>query len=99
MSRYVSEPDVRQFLLKNLSRTENGFEWKINIGGIDKNIEQIGSALEYEGTYDGPTLFVKGARSNYYRPGDEDLIKKIFIKLHGMFKIGNMARLINNTKY
>src|SRR6478736_6863187 len=43
LSNYVPEPDVRQFLLKNLSRNENGFEWKINIAGIDKNIEQIGA--------------------------------------------------------
>jgi len=78
LSTYVPEPDVRQFLLKNLSRNENGFEWKINIAGIDKNIEQIGAALEYPGTYNGPSLFIKGAKSNYYKPGDEEVIKKIF---------------------
>jgi pimeloyl-ACP methyl ester carboxylesterase len=78
LSNYVPEPDVRQFLLKNLSRNENGFEWKINIAGIDKNIEQIGAGLEYPGTYDGPSLFIKGAKSNYYKPGDEETIKKIF---------------------
>jgi esterase len=78
LSTYVPEPDVRQFLLKNLSRNENGFEWKINIAGIDKNIEQIGAGLEYPGSYDGPSLFIKGAKSNYYKPGDEEAIKKIF---------------------
>ncbi len=78
LSTYVSEPDVRQFLLKNLSRNENGFEWKINIAGIDRNIEQIGAGLEYPGAYNGPSLFIKGAKSNYYKPGDEEAIKKIF---------------------
>jgi esterase len=80
LSKYVPEPDVRQFLLKNLSRTANGFEWKINIEGIDKNIESIGAGMQYEGTYDGPTLFIKGAKSNYYKPGDEALIKKTFLQ-------------------
>ncbi len=80
LSQYVPEPDVRQFLLKNLSRTENGFEWKINISGIDKNIENIGADMQYPGTYDGPALFVKGAKSNYYKPGDEATITKIFPK-------------------
>ncbi len=80
LSKHVPEPDVRQFLLKNLSRNENGFEWKINISGIDKNIEQIGAALEYPGTYGNRSLFIKGAKSNYYKPGDEELIKKIFTK-------------------
>jgi len=78
LSKYVPEPDVRQFLLKNLSRTESGFEWKINIKGIGKNIEQIGAALEYPGTFSGPTLFIKGAKSNYYKSGDEVSIKTIF---------------------
>jgi len=78
LSKYVPEPDVRQFLLKNLSRTESGFEWKINIKGIGKNIEQIGEALEYPGTFSGPTLFIKGAKSNYYKSGDEVSIKTIF---------------------
>jgi esterase len=80
LSKYVPEPDVRQFLLKNLSRTENGFEWKINIAGIEKNIELIGSELQYPGTFNGPSLFIKGAKSNYYVPGDEESIIKIFPK-------------------
>jgi hypothetical protein len=31
LARYVPEPDVRQFLLKNLQRkSDGGFSWKIN---------------------------------------------------------------------
>jgi esterase len=78
LARHVEEVDVRQFLLKNLSRTENGFEWKINLNGIEENIEVIGEGMQYVGTFNGPALFVKGAKSNYYKPGDEDAIKKIF---------------------
>jgi esterase len=78
LANYVEEVDVRQFLLKNLSRTENGFEWKINLKGIEENIEVIGEGMQYEGTFNGPALFVKGARSNYYKAGDEEAIKNIF---------------------
>jgi esterase len=78
LAQQVEEPDVRQFLLKNLSRSENGFEWKINLSGIEENIEVIGEGMQYSGTFNGPTLFVKGAKSNYYKPGDEDAIRKIF---------------------
>ena len=78
LSEHVPEPDVRQFLLKNLSRIDNGFEWKINLPGIDKSIENIGADMQYPGTFDGPTLFVKGARSNYYKPGDEAVILQLF---------------------
>lgn len=79
LSAHVTEPDVRQFLLKNLARDEQSkFIWKMNLQGIDKHIEEIGEGMQYEGTYPGVALFVKGAHSNYYKPGDEEAIKKIF---------------------
>lgn len=81
LAAYVPEMDVRQFLLKNLARTSGGgFEWKINVNSIDQNIEAMGEDLVFPGMYTGPALFVKGARSSYYAPGDEDRIKKIFLK-------------------
>ncbi len=81
LSKFIPEPDVRQFLLKNLSRTSSGgFEWKINLEAIDRHIEEIGEGMQFPGTYNKPTLFIKGAKSNYYADGDEELIKSIFIK-------------------
>ncbi|CAN5161086.1 alpha/beta fold hydrolase [soil metagenome] len=81
LSDYVPQSDVRQFLLKNLSRkTEGGFEWKINVAAIDANIEKMGEAVIYSGKCDIPSLFIKGKKSNYYAPGDEALIKSLFPK-------------------
>ncbi len=77
------EPDaaVRQFLLKNLSRTSEGkFVWKVNLPAIDEHLQQIGEPLIYPGTFDGPSLFINGRKSDYFQPGDEELIKKIFVK-------------------
>jgi esterase len=79
LSNHIPEPDVRQFLLKNLYRTSDSkFAWRVNLAAIDAHIEEIGSGMQYEGTYSGPTLFIKGARSNYYAEGDERLIKSLF---------------------
>ena len=79
LSRQVPEPDVRQFLLKNLARNSEGkFEWRVNIHAIDEHIEEIGAGMQYEGKFTGETLFIKGVRSNYYTPGDEENILKIF---------------------
>ena len=79
LSKYVPHPDVRQFLLKNLVRKgSNGFAWKLNLIAIDERIEEIGRGMEYEGTYTGPSLFIKGARSDYFQEGDEALISNIF---------------------
>ena len=79
LSHYVKEPDVRQFLLKNLSRAqEGGFVWKINLTAINQNIEAMTASLVVQGEYTGPALFIIGERSNYYAFGDEDLIFKFF---------------------
>ena len=81
LSQFITEPDVRQFLLKNLSRkTDGGFEWKINLKAIDNHIEEIGEGMQYIGKFEKPTLFIKGAKSNYYSAGDEELVKSIFPK-------------------
>lgn len=79
LARYITEADVRQFLLKNLARDAEGkFFWKINLPVIDANIEAIGGGLVYEGVYNGPTLFIKGARSAYYQQGDEVQANQLF---------------------
>jgi pimeloyl-ACP methyl ester carboxylesterase len=79
LSEQVPEPDVRQFLLKNLYRTTEGkFQWRVNLHAIDNHIEEIGAGMQYTGTFGGPVLFINGARSNYFKAGDEDLIQSIF---------------------
>jgi pimeloyl-ACP methyl ester carboxylesterase len=79
LAAYVAEPDVRQFLLKNLHRkVEGGFSWKLNLPVIDKNLQKIGLDLEFEGKFEKPTLFVRGAKSRYIRDKDWDHIKQVF---------------------
>ena len=79
LSSYVKEPDVRQFLLKNLTRAQaGGFIWKINLQAIDQNIEEMTAGLVVSGEFTGPALFIIGERSNYYAFGDEDLIMRYF---------------------
>lgn len=79
LSKYVPEAEIRQFLLKNLSRQPDGtFAWKINLAAIDKNIEALGAGMIYSGKHDGPCLFIRGEMSNYYGTGDEDRIRDIF---------------------
>lgn len=83
LSEHIPEPDVRQFLLKNLSRnTESKFEWRVNIHAIENHIEEIGEGMQYSGQFNGPTLFIKGARSNYFAEGDEAETIKIFPSAH-----------------
>ena len=70
---------VRQFLLKNLVRNSNeGFSWKINLNVIDKNIQNLVVEISNELPYNGNTLFVAGAKSDYIRPVDEEQILELF---------------------
>lgn len=87
LARFVPEADVRQFLLKNLQRKpEGGFSWKINLKVITAKLSNVGVDLHYKGTFDKPTLFIKGNRSNYIKDSDTNLILQYFpqAKLEGM---------------
>jgi esterase len=79
LTPYVPDMAERQFIMKNLERTASGgFSWKVNLKSLDEHMEDLGKGMVYKGTFTGPSLFVRGARSGYYKPGDEALIKEIF---------------------
>lgn len=79
LAKHVDAADVRQFLLKNLQRKpEGGFKWKLNLAAISENMLKIGLPLQFEGKFEKPTLFVRGAKSGYVRDKDLDVIKNIF---------------------
>lgn len=74
----IHEFGVRQFLLKNLQRTESGFQWKMNLDVIAKNIEEVGKALNQNASFNRPTLFIRGDQSEYISDEDLNLIHSIF---------------------
>jgi len=81
MAGYEPDPAVRQFLLKNLTRdSDSKFTWKVNLPIIDQHLQEIGEEMVYKGRFEGPTLFINGKRSDYYKDGDDAAIKKIFPK-------------------
>jgi esterase len=79
LAKQIPKVDERQFIMKNLARDEQQrFEWKINLPALDTNIARMGEGLQYEGQYTGPTLFIRGEKSWYYKPGDEATVAKYF---------------------
>lgn len=79
LSRYVPEPDVRQFLLKNLQRKpDGGFTWKINLPVITEKLSNVGVDLQFSGTFEKPTLFIRGKRSKYVPDSDWKRITEVF---------------------
>ena len=75
----VSSESLRQFLLKNLARDENGrLRWKAHLAAIDRNYDKLGRGLTPERSFAKPTLFIRGGRSNYIEDADAPLIRQIF---------------------
>ncbi|TRO64199.1 alpha/beta fold hydrolase [Christiangramia sabulilitoris] len=79
LSEYIPETGVRLFLLKNLYwKTKEQLALKLNLEALKNNINNIGEALLPGMTYTGPTLFIKGANSDYITSQDKNLIKEHF---------------------
>lgn len=77
--KYVSSFDERQFILKNIYRTqEGGFDWRINVPVLAREIYQIGGELMNPKVVDVPILFMAGGDSSYIQPSDHASILQIF---------------------
>ena len=79
LKHLIPEFGTRQFLLKNLARTSEGFKWKMNLDVIARNIEEVGKLTSPSSPYDGNTLFINGGNSDYILPEDLVEIKKGFV--------------------
>ncbi|MEM1337500.1 MAG: alpha/beta fold hydrolase [Bacteroidota bacterium] len=77
----VSLPDfgIRQFLLKNLYWKEKGkLDFRFNLDILQHKLDEIGEPISPSSTFQGPTLFLRGSRSEYVHPNDITLIQKHF---------------------
>lgn len=79
LQQYEPLLPVRQFLLKNLYRNEQGgFDWRINIPIIERELHGIGEELTNPSIVTDPTLFIRGSESPYILDEDIPVIKRIF---------------------
>jgi pimeloyl-ACP methyl ester carboxylesterase len=81
LKNYVSSNKTRQFLLKNLYRKDdNTYAWRVNLKAITDHTSDIGRGISQNFTYEKPTLFIRGEKSDYILPEDEQQILTIFPK-------------------
>lgn len=79
LKKYISNPGIRQFLLKNLDRDENKkLCFKFNLEVLSEKMEEIGDNINSTDSYDGPTLFLRGDKSEYVTKNDAEIIHKHF---------------------
>jgi pimeloyl-ACP methyl ester carboxylesterase len=79
LSKYVTNAGEKQFLLKNLYRTEDGkFDWRINLPVLSKEIYQIGGDFTNTKEVSALTLFLRGSESGYIYDEDIPVIRNFF---------------------
>ena len=76
----VPDAAERAFLLQNLILGDGQARWRLNLEAIEREMPQLVGfpAIQVGRTYDGPSLFVAGDRSDYLRPEHEPVIRRLF---------------------
>lgn len=97
----VPDPTVRSFLLQNLRRGTGagaGWHWQMNLRLLADQLEVLGGFPELDtGPYQGPTLWVGGADSDYIRPEYADTMKRLFPQVHTV-KIKNARHWVHSEQ-
>ncbi len=74
----VPSPAVRQFLLTNL-RDRGGWSWQPNLDLLAASLSELAGWPDAgERHFDGPTSWIVGERSHYYRPDDLAAVRRHF---------------------
>lgn len=81
LKKYIKDFGTRQFLLKNLYWVEKGkLDFRFNLKVLSAKMEEVGENIESSDSFDGPTLFLRGDRSEYITENDTAEIKRHFPK-------------------
>lgn len=76
----IADPRVRAFLMQNLDGEPGSYRWRPNLATLAAAMADILDFPRFpDGTrYDGPTLFLAGAESDYVGPGHRGDIERLF---------------------
>jgi len=79
LSGPIPEAEVRQFLMKNLTRSsDRDFQWRIALDAILQNYNALIRAVVVERPFSKPACFIRAGRSNFVADEDAALIRKAF---------------------
>ena len=74
----VDDPGLRAFLLQSLDLKGDAPRWRLNLDVLEREMEGITGWPGTDGRFEGPTLFLTGALSDYVRPEHRAGIKRLF---------------------
>jgi pimeloyl-ACP methyl ester carboxylesterase len=77
---HIPEDQLRAFLLQNLVRDATGWRWRINWRVIQRDMEALTGFAELPRDWFGnlPTLFIRGANSDYIDAAGVEVIERHF---------------------
>ena len=79
LSEAIPELGMRKFVLTNLARSSEGFQWQVNLGSILQALPTISSnPMAGKTGYAGKTLILKGQTSSYIQSEDEIVFQRYF---------------------
>lgn len=80
LAGHIADPRVRAFLMQNLEGGAGGYRWRANLAVLGAAMDDILAFPRFgdDAHYDGPTLFLHGAESDYVLPAHEDVIMALF---------------------
>jgi pimeloyl-ACP methyl ester carboxylesterase len=76
----IADAAERAFLLQNLVLEDGRARWRLNLEALEREMPRLVGfpTIQAGRTYDGPSLFVAGGRSDYLRPEHEQIIRRLF---------------------
>ena len=80
VSEIIKNAGERHFVLKNLKRTSQGFEWSPNINLLYSNLSAISSKIILNNKVKINTLLILGENSNYFTDQDKNDLSNEFEK-------------------
>lgn len=78
LARFVPDPAVRGFLLQNLRRHSGHWSWNANLDLLGDNLHVVSGWPTLDASWDGPTWWVVGGRSDYVKESDMPAMRKLF---------------------
>jgi len=86
MSQKIDDERIRQFLLKNVAKNKETkmYYWRLNAEVLYSHLDEIVSGVNKNWFEDRipiisyPVIFIRGMKSKYILPEDEQMIKEIY---------------------
>ena len=74
----IEDAGLLGFLMQNVIRADTGYRWRINLDSIEENMSHLLGFPSIETTSALPTLFIRGAKSDYIQPDHEKVFRQVF---------------------